>query len=137
MARRPAYAQGASEVVKALCKGLCCKVTFHELKRNATEVADHKERFAGCLAVCLKCGKTGRLRWTTTTGGTRKLRDSRRQSGTATTKIQGQLGRPLVSGGPTMQFCESHFSHPDPATVAWKNSALLMTYVVLPFSVRL
>lgn len=57
-AKLPKYAQGASgELIKALCKGACGRVTIHELQRDAQPVQNADERFAGCTAKCLRCGK--------------------------------------------------------------------------------
>ncbi len=57
MPKLPQYAQGAGgETIRVFCKKSCLKTTVHQLERNAVQVHDEKEKYAGCVAWCLKCG---------------------------------------------------------------------------------
>lgn len=56
MAKLPNYAQGQGEVVRALCRKSCRGATYHRLERDAVKVHDPNEKYAGCVAYCLKCG---------------------------------------------------------------------------------
>jgi hypothetical protein len=58
MPKRPKYAEGVGgKLIRVFCKGACRKTTVHRLDRNAQEVTNPNERYAGCLAHCLVCGK--------------------------------------------------------------------------------
>ena len=59
MAKLPNYAQGAGgELIRVFCKGACRKTTVHRLERGGQTVSNPNEKYAGCVAHCLKCGKT-------------------------------------------------------------------------------
>lgn len=60
MAGKPKYAAGVPEadLVRVLCKKSCGKTVLHRLNRDAQDIQNPDERFAGCTATCLKCGGT-------------------------------------------------------------------------------
>jgi hypothetical protein len=61
MAGLPNYTRNVpGELIRAFCKGTCRQSTIHRLERNAQPVADPNEKYAGCVAHCLRCHKVAR-----------------------------------------------------------------------------
>lgn len=61
MAKLPNYALGVDgELIRVFCKGACRRATVHRLERGGQPVSNPNEKYAGCVAHCLKCGKVAR-----------------------------------------------------------------------------
>lgn len=57
MAKLPDYAEGKpGELIRVFCKKGCRSRTVHRLERNAAPIGNPNEKYAGCVAWCLKCG---------------------------------------------------------------------------------
>jgi hypothetical protein len=62
MPRVPRYDEyvPASELVKIMCRGPCSGAALGRLIMDEEANATENEKFAGCIAACLKCGYRAR-----------------------------------------------------------------------------